>query len=118
MKKINSICLPVFFLCLLTFVQSFAQVVNLQPKKKLIDFGWNSPVTYELRSNLKKYENGPFDGVGIKLPKGVGGGNIFMVKDLQAISVDSMELERKLIAGYVPVSYLLIILLLFTGVHR
>lgn len=99
MNKINSIYLPVFFLCLLSSVQSLAQVVNLQPKKKLIDFGWNSPFTYDLRNNLKKYESGPFDGVGIKLPKNVGGGNIFMVKDLQGISVDSMELERKLITG-------------------
>ena len=99
MKKINSICLPVFFLCLLTSVKSLAQVVNLQPKKKLIDFGWNSPFTYDLRNNLKKYEKAPFDGVGIKLPKNVGGGNIFMVNELKAISNDSMEVERTLTAG-------------------
>ena len=99
MKKINSICLSVFFLCLLSSVQSLAQVVNLQPKKKLIDFGWNSPFTDDLRNNLKKYEKVPFDGVGIKLPKNVGGGNIFMVNELKAISNDSMELERILIAG-------------------
>lgn len=96
MQKIKFTCLNI--LLLLSF-KCFSQVVHLPPQKKLIDFGWNSPFTYELRNNLKKYEKGPFDGVGIKLPKNVGGGNIFMVKDLKEISTDSMQLEMKLAEG-------------------
>lgn len=73
-----------------------AQVTNLQKQKKLLDFGWNSPYTYDLRDNLKKYEIGVFDGVGIKIPSYAGAGNVFMVHDLRAISADSMQMEMDL----------------------
>ncbi len=69
------------------------QISQIQTPKKLLDFGWNSPYTYELRSNLKKYEIGVFDGVGIKIPTYAGAGNIFMIKDLMKIQADSMALE-------------------------
>jgi hypothetical protein len=77
-------------------LQAGAQQISPLPKKKLIDFGWNSPSTAEFRKNIKKYENGPFDGVAIKLPGSVGGGNIFMVKDLRHLAADSMQLEHTL----------------------
>ena len=102
MKKIISTCIKVFFLYLLTSSPCLAQIVHLLPQKKLIDFGWNSPFTYQLRKDLKKYEKAPFDGVGIKLPKGVGGGNIFMVKDLLALNEDSLNIEKKLMEGMQP----------------
>ena len=43
-----------------------AQIVYDPPKKKLIDFGWNSPFVREYRENMKLYESGPFDGLTIK----------------------------------------------------
>lgn len=94
-NKHTSYIIPVFLLVAF-YNTAFSQVAKVLPKKKLIDFGWNSPFTFELRKNLKKYEKAPFDGVGIKLPTGVGGGNIFMVKDLQALNADSMSIEKKL----------------------
>jgi hypothetical protein len=94
MKKLKLIIPQLFILCL-SFV-SFSQVTQTQTKKKLLDFGWNSPFTYELRSNLKKYEIGVFDGTGIKIPKYAGAGNIFMVNDLRAIREDSLKYEMSL----------------------
>jgi hypothetical protein len=73
-----------------------SQIKNVQIQKKLLDFGWNSPYTYDLRNNLKKYEIGVFDGVGIKIPKYAGAGNIFMIDDLKIISDDSLDIELKL----------------------
>jgi hypothetical protein len=102
MKKKNIICLTVLGLIFLCSLQSHSQIINKLPQKKLIDFGWNSPFTFELRKSLKKYEKAPFDGVGIKLPTGVGGGNIFMVKDLRALQEDSLNIEKKLMEGMQP----------------
>jgi hypothetical protein len=76
--------------------------VNVQAKKKLIDFGWNSPFSFDLRKHIEKYEKPPFDGVGIKLPAYVGGGNIFMVNDLRNLSADSLALEQQWIAEIRP----------------
>ena len=98
MKKINIIRLAGFVLIFLCSLQSHSQIINKSPQKKLIDFGWNSPFTSDLRNNLKKYENSPFDGVTMKLPKNVGAGNVFMVKDLRKIVGDTMEMEKKLMA--------------------
>jgi hypothetical protein len=94
MKKSKSIALLLSMLCLSFW--GFSQVIQTQAKKKLLDFGWNSPYTYELRNNLKKYEIGVFDGVGIKIPTYAGAGNIFMVNDLRAISEDSLKYEMSL----------------------
>ena len=90
--KYFKIKLP-FILGFLFSVNCFSQVLNTQRPKKLLDFGWNSPYTYELRNNLIKYEIGVFDGVCIKIPKYAGAGNVFMVNDLRAISADSMNYE-------------------------
>lgn len=65
----------IFSILLLIASQCFSQVINTQTQKKLLDFGWNSPYTFELRNNLKKYEIGVFDGLGIKIPKYAGAGN-------------------------------------------
>lgn len=94
MKKLTSILLFVSIVCSASW--SFAQVTQTQTKKKIIDFGWNSPFTYELSSNLKKYEIGVFDGTGIKIPKYAGAGNIFMVNDLKTIREDSLKYEMSL----------------------
>jgi hypothetical protein len=80
-------------------INGFAQITNTQIKKKLLDFGWNSPYTYDLRANLKKYEIGVFDGVCIKIPTYAGAGNVFMVNDLRAISADSLNYEMNLAAA-------------------
>lgn len=94
MKKLKLIAPFLSILCSSSW--NFAQVTQTQTKKKLLDFGWNSPYTHELRNNLKKYEIGVFDGTGIKIPKYAGAGNIFMVNDLQAIREDSLKYEMSL----------------------
>jgi hypothetical protein len=80
----------------------FAQVLQTQTQKKLLDFGWNSPFTYDLRNNQKKYEIGVFDGVGIKIPKYAGAGNVFMINDLRTITADSMQMEIDFAVNTVP----------------
>jgi hypothetical protein len=96
MKNKHTPRISTTFLLIAFYSIAFSQVATVLPKKKLIDFGWNSPFTYELRQHLKKYEKAPFDGVCIKLPKGAGAGNIFMVKDLLALNEDSLRIEKKL----------------------
>jgi hypothetical protein len=66
MKAQSLLLKQVYSIFLLISSQSFSQVTNMQIQKKLLDFGWNSPYTFELRNNLKKYEIGVFDGLGIK----------------------------------------------------
>jgi len=87
-------------------VNTFAQMISKTPGKKLIDFGWNSPFTNELRDSLKKYEKEPFDGVTVKLREKAGGGKVFMVKDLLKISKKDLEAELDLIMT-MPVSTIL-----------
>jgi hypothetical protein len=87
---------------LLVSCQAFAQVTKTQAPKKLLDFGWNSPYSYDLRNNLKKYEIGVFDGVGIKIPKYAGAGNVFMINDLRTITADSMQMEIDFAVNTVP----------------
>jgi hypothetical protein len=84
------------FFSLTNCIAGFSQIASLQPKKKLLDFSWNSPYTFDLRNNLKKYEIGVFDGVGLKIPTYAGAGNVFMVNDLRAIKPDSMQMELDL----------------------
>jgi hypothetical protein len=68
-------------------------------KKKLIYFGWKSPSTANLLENLKKYEDSPFDGVGINPGKEVGAGNIFLVDEYRNIPEKAWANEEKVIAG-------------------
>ncbi len=76
---------------------AFSQVTNTQPQKKLLDFGWNTPTTVELRENMKKFEIGVFDGTGIKIPNYAGAGNIFMVNDLRKLNEDSLLYELEMV---------------------
>jgi hypothetical protein len=74
-----------------------AQIVFNPPKKKLIDFGWNSPFVRAYKENMKLYENGPFDGLTIKISKEACNGNVFMVKNWSITSPEVKEAEKKLI---------------------
>lgn len=74
-----------------------AQIVYDPPKKKLIDFGWNSPSVREYLENMKFYENGPFDGLTLKLSKEVCDGNVFMVDNWVKTTTEDKEAEKKLI---------------------
>ncbi len=95
MKKRYFFYSVMFFL---TTIQGInAQIVYDLPKKKLIDFGWNSPFVREYHENMKFYENGPFDGVSLKLSKEACGGNVFMVDDWSKISSQTKESEKGII---------------------
>lgn len=78
----NFLCLRFILLGVLITPQAYPQPAYPLPPKKIIEFGWHSPLLADLRTDLAKYESGPFDGLSIKLPASVGGGNIFMVDDL------------------------------------
>jgi hypothetical protein len=106
MKAQNLLLKQVYSILLLISSQSFSQVTHTQIQKKLLDFGWNSPYTFELRNDLKKYEIGVFDGLGIKIPKYAGAGNVFMINDLRTLSSDSMNYELAL-ANQMPQSKIL-----------
>jgi hypothetical protein len=62
-------------------------------RKKLIDFGWNSPSPGFLRDNFARIEKVGFDGVGIKIPDEAGSGYIFDVK--KSVSIKPQERERQ-----------------------
>jgi len=89
-----------FFLSLV-FLSSIllvhAQIVYDLPKKKLIDFGWNSPFVREYKADMKLYESGPFDGVTLKLSQEVCSGNVFMVDDWAKTGTQTKEAEKKMI---------------------
>jgi hypothetical protein len=73
------------------------------PEKKLISFGWDSPMTTEYVKHLEKLEATPFDGYGIRIPEEVGGGYVFR-NDLWA-KVDKDKQAKFLTAmGRFPVS--------------
>ena len=95
MKRILLIYSLLIFLPLISCLN--AQVVYDPPKKKLIDFGWNSPFIREFKENMKLYENGPFDGLTLKLSQQVCNGNVFMVNDWAKIGTEAKEDEKKLI---------------------
>ena len=83
--------IPPFISCLT------AQIVFEPPKKKLIDFGWNSPFVREYKTNMKLYESGPFDGLTLKLSEEVCNGNVFMVDNWAKAAPEAKEAEKKLI---------------------
>jgi hypothetical protein len=88
-------CLVAISLQLYSFnIQS--QTISLNPKKKLIDFGWNSPKIDDYFKDISKFENKYFEGITLKLPVGAGAGNIFMVNDLRKLTSDSLEIIEKL----------------------
>ncbi len=95
MKK--RICFSILLIFLAKFSFINAQVVFDPPKKKLIDFGWNSPFVREYKENMKLYESGPFDGLTIKLSEEACNGNVFMVKNWSKTAPEVKEAEKKLI---------------------
>jgi hypothetical protein len=68
--------LPAFLTGLLLFLEQGvdAQSVHPLPRRKLIEFGWNSPTPAVLRDRLADIEKTPFDGVSVRLPDDAGGG--------------------------------------------
>lgn len=95
--KPGIICTAGLFLILMNLSVLTAQIIYEVPRKKLIDFGWHSPYIKEYKDHLALYENGPFDGISLKLSKETGGGNVFMVDDWAKIGVPAKETERKLV---------------------
>lgn len=70
---------------------AFSQGIYPVPKKKIIEFGLDSPTPEYFVSNVKKMEKLPFDGVVIHLPPSAGGGNVFDVKAWGKVNADSMN---------------------------
>ena len=48
---------------------------------------------------MQFYENGPFDGLGLKLSDATGNGRVFMVKDWKTVTPDAKEHEKELISS-------------------
>jgi len=96
-RNLNKAVLLIIILSQVVVVS--AQIVFEPPQKKLIDFGWHSPFVREYKDNMKFYENGPFDGLGIKLSKEAGNGNVFMVDNWANISKEAKDLEWELISS-------------------
>lgn len=95
MKRVLLAFLILNFLSALSCLNG--QIVYELPKKKLIDFGWNSPFIREYKANMKLYENGPFDGVTLKLSEEACAGNVFMVRNWAKTNSQTKESERKMI---------------------
>jgi hypothetical protein len=75
------------------------QMVYDAPQKKLIDFSQHSPIFSEFRDQFKMYENGPFDGISVKLSKEAGNGDVFMVDNWAKVSQETKDEERKIAAS-------------------
>ena len=90
-------CIAGYFLLFLSQTgTSFSQIVYEAPKKKLIDFGHHSPSFLDLKDHMKDYENGPFDGVSIKLSVAAGKGDVFMTDNWDNVSSEARDSELKL----------------------
>jgi len=90
----------VYFLLLLTQIETpFAQIVYEAPKKKLIDFSQHSPYFQDFKDHMKDFENGPFDGISLKLSMEVGNGNVFMVDNWEKVSDEARDAERKIVSS-------------------
>jgi hypothetical protein len=72
------------------------------PRKKLIEFGWNSPTPTYLRDNLPSLEKSGFDGVTIKLSDEAGGGYIFDLKKGAAVSQEARVRDAALLRALPP----------------
>lgn len=94
--KIN-VTISIILLLLLVNGSVNAQIVYELPKKKLIDFGWNSPFVREYKEKMKLYENGPFDGLALKLSEQACSGNVFMVDNWAKTAPEAKEAEKKLV---------------------
>jgi hypothetical protein len=85
-------------------IQTIYQIPD--PQKKVIYFGSFSPFTSDLRGNMKKFENCPFDGISIKLPEEVGGGKIFMADQWEKVTEEAKQIELQNISGIAQSSIL------------
>ena len=47
--------------------------------KKIIEISWSSPTPSYFRDHIKQMEKAPVNGLGLKLPDSVGGGNVFRI---------------------------------------
>lgn len=92
----SRIIFSLLLICMANISRSYSQVYDT-PQKKLIDFGWNSPNIADYKANMKFYENGPFDGVTLKLSKEVCSGNVFMINDWTQTGTEAKEAEKKII---------------------
>jgi hypothetical protein len=91
-KSINISFAVLFALTVSTIVNG--QIIYETPSKKLIEFSHKSPTTIQYVNNIEFYEDIPFDGITVKLPADVGGGNIFMVDDWEKVD-EIKKLEQK-----------------------
>ena len=66
-------------------------------RKKLIDFGWNSPTPTYLRDYFAQIEKSGFDGVGIKLPDEAGAGFVFDIKKNAKINPEARAAQAKIL---------------------
>ena len=99
MKKHFLLLMILFVSGLIVANKAFSQIIYPSTQKKLIDFGWHSPSTSDMKDNIKKYEIAPFDGVAMKIAKDAGAGNVFMVKQWKEVTAEAKERERKIVSG-------------------
>jgi hypothetical protein len=66
-------------------------------RKKLIDFGWNSPSPAYLRDHLAEIEQLGFDGVSIKIPDEAGSGYVFDIKKNATIKPEAKAQQVKIL---------------------
>jgi len=76
-----------------------AQTTHRLPRRKLIEFGWNSPTPTILRDCLAQIEKSPFDGTAIRLPEAAGGGHIFDVNKWATTRPEDREHEARILAS-------------------
>ncbi len=76
-----------------------AQIVYEAPGKKLIDFGWNSPTISMYKEHMAGYENGPFDGLSLKISGQAGGGKVFMTDDWSKTGDEAKAAEKRVISS-------------------
>jgi hypothetical protein len=99
MPKKRAAVLPAFVTWLLFLLGQAvdAQSVHPLPRRKLIEFGWNSPTPAVLRDRIAEIEETPFEGVTVRLPDDAGGGFIFDVKKLAAVKDEDREREARIL---------------------
>lgn len=93
----RKICFSI--LSILISVFSYSQIVYESPEKKLIEFGWNSPTIRGYKEHMQSYENGPFDGLTLKISREACKGNVFMVDDWSKTLPEAKEAEKKLVSS-------------------
>ena len=57
-------------------------------------FGWHMPTPAYLRDNIAAMEKQPFDGVCIRLPSAVGGGDVFDIQQWRETAQADRDAEN------------------------